>query len=109
MACGCLIRINNAPPGYRYLCFMSRRRKLSEQQVYAGLMSREYLRFAECGLSNRVIGALIKAAIDAPERLLSMAPDRIVLIQGIGPGLMKEIERYRARATSTASQKARAG
>jgi hypothetical protein len=102
MACGCLIRIKQWPPGYCYLCFMSRRRTLSEQQVYAGLMSRdEYLRFAECGLSNRLIGALIKAGIDAPERLLSMAPDHIELIRGIGPTLMKEIEEYRARATGT--------
>jgi hypothetical protein len=93
---------------------MSRRRKLSEQQVYAGLMSRadkfrEDQRFAECGLSERTVGALIRAGIDAPEQLLSMAPDRIELIRGIGPTLMKEIERYRARATSTAFQKARAG
>jgi hypothetical protein len=99
MACGSLIRINNGRPGYRYLYFMSRRRKLWEQQVHAGLMSR--------GLSNRVIGALIKAGI-APERLLSMTPDRIELIPGIGPTLMKEIEEYRARATSTA-QKAHTG
>jgi hypothetical protein len=55
-------------------------------------------RFEECGFSVRTAGVLIKAGIDAPERLLSMAPDRIRLIQGIGPNLMKEIERYRARA-----------
>jgi hypothetical protein len=84
---------------------MSKRRELEEQQVYAGLMSLAdtpdvYLRFAESGLSNRVVGALIKAGIDAPERLLSMAPDRIRLIQGIGPGLMKEIEQYLACARS---------
>ena len=56
-----------------------------------------YLRFAECGFSHRTAAVLIKAGIDAPERLLSMAPDRIQLIQGIGPTLMKEIERYRAQ------------
>jgi hypothetical protein len=60
-----------------------------------------YERFAECGFSERIIGVLIKAGINAPEQLLSMSPDRIGLIQGIGPTLMKEIEQYRARATST--------
>ena len=54
-------------------------------------------RFAECGLSPRTAAALIKAGIDTPERLLSMASDRILLIPGIGPGLIKEIEQYRAR------------
>jgi hypothetical protein len=58
----------------------------------------ENLRFAECGLSERVVGALIKAGIDTPERLLSMAPDQIELIQGIGPTLAKEIEAYRTRS-----------
>ena len=58
---------------------------------------RERLPFVECGFSERTATALIKAGIDAPERLLSMAADRIRLIQGIGPGLMKEIERYRAK------------
>ena len=56
-----------------------------------------YERFAECGFSDRIIGALIRAGIDTPERLLSMAPDRIRLIQGIGPIMMKEIERYRLK------------
>jgi hypothetical protein len=56
-----------------------------------------YERFAECGFSERIIGVLIKAGIDAPERLLSMPPGRIRLIQGIGPVLMKEIEQYRAQ------------
>ena len=55
-----------------------------------------YMRFAECGFSERIIGVLIKAGLDAPEQLLSMAPDRIRLIQGIGPTLIKEIEQYRA-------------
>lgn len=82
---------------------MSTRRKLEDEQVYAGLMSLAdtpdvYLRFAESGLSNRVVGALIKSGIDAPERLLSMTPNRIRLIQGTGPILMKEIEQYRGRA-----------
>jgi hypothetical protein len=57
------------------------------------------LRFEDCGLSERTAGALIKAGIDTPERLLSMGLDQIRLIQGIGPTLMKEIERYQARAT----------
>lgn len=69
---------------------------------------RVYLRFAECGLNRRIVVALINAGIDAPERLLSMPPDRILLIQGIGPTLMKEIEQYRAHATSAVSQKAHA-
>ena len=56
-----------------------------------------YEHFAECGFSERIIGVLIKAGINAPERLLSMTPDQIRLIQGIGPVLMKEIERYRAQ------------
>ena len=73
---------------------MSRDRKLAEQQVYAGLMSQ----FAECGFSGRTVAALIKAGINTPERLLSMAPDQIELIQGIGPTLAKEIEAYRTRS-----------
>ena len=56
-----------------------------------------YQPFAECGFSERTIGVLIKAGIDAPEQLLSMDPAHIRLIQGIGPTLMKEIERYRAQ------------
>jgi len=56
-----------------------------------------YLRFEECGFSDRIARTLIKAGIDVPERLLSMAPERIRLLQGIGPTLMKEIERYRAQ------------
>jgi hypothetical protein len=47
------------------------------------------MRFTERGLSARTAAVLIKAGIDAPERLLSKAPDRIRLIQGIGPALMK--------------------
>ena len=69
---------------------------MSEQTNLMGIE-----RFVECGFSERIIGVLIKAGINAPEQLLSMSPDRIGLIQGIGPTLMKEIERYRARATST--------
>ena len=62
-----------------------------------------HLQFTQCGLSARAAAALVKAGIDAPERLLSMAPDRIRLIQGIGPALMKEIERYRAQIKEKAS------
>ena len=67
----------------------------------------ERLRFAQCGFTDRAAAVLIKAGIDAPERLLPMASDRIRLIQGIGPTLMKEIERYQrqnreaARRTET--------
>ena len=56
-----------------------------------------YSRFAECGFSRRTTSVLIMAGIDTPEGLLSMAPDRIRLIQGIGSTLMREVERYRAR------------
>jgi hypothetical protein len=59
-----------------------------------------HMQFIECGLSARTAAVLIKAGIDAPERLLSMAHDRIILIQGIGPTLMKEIEQYQARAVA---------
>jgi DNA-directed RNA polymerase alpha subunit len=59
-----------------------------------------YERFAECGFSERIIGVLIKAGINAPEQLLSMTPDRIRLIQGIGPTSMKEIEQYRANSNN---------
>jgi hypothetical protein len=61
----------------------------------------------QCGFTDRAAAVLIKAGIDAPERLLPMASDRIRLIQGIGPTLMKEIERYQrqnreaARRTET--------
>jgi len=64
--------------------------KAANRQTYRTLP------FAECGLSPRTTGVLIKAGIDTPEQLLSMTPDRIRLIQGIGPMLLKEIERYRA-------------
>jgi hypothetical protein len=57
----------------------------------------ERLRFAQCGFTDRTAAILIKAGIDAPERLLPMASDRIRLIQGIGPTLMKEIERYQTQ------------
>ena len=68
-----------------------------------------YLRFEECGFSIRTAGVLIKAGIDAPERLLSMDPDRIRLIQGIGPKLMKEIERYRAQFNNEETAKRHVG
>ena len=55
-----------------------------------------YLRFADCGFSGRITAALIRGGIDTPELLVSMATARIRLVQGIGPTLMKEIERYRA-------------
>lgn len=54
-----------------------------------------YLQFAECGFSDRTKRVLIKAGVDTPERLLSIAPDRIRLTQDIGPALIKEIERTR--------------
>ena len=53
--------------------------------------------FKDCGFSDRTIRTLLKGGIDTPKRLLSMAPDQIRLIQGIGPTLMKEVERYRAQ------------
>jgi hypothetical protein len=57
----------------------------------------ERLRFAEYGFTDRTAAVLIRAGIVAPELLLSMASNRIPLIQGIGPTLVKEIERYRAQ------------
>ena len=68
---------------------------------------RGYLRFADCGFSDRTIRALLASGIDAPERLLSMASDRIRLIHGVGPTLMKEVERYRSKVTP-ANKKPRA-
>ena len=56
-----------------------------------------YLRFADCGFSVRTASVLIKAGIDAPEKLLAMTPQDILPIQGIGRTLMKEIERYRTQ------------
>ena len=56
-----------------------------------------YLRLKYCGFSDRTVRALLAGGIDAPERVLSMAPDQIRLIRGIGPTLMKEVERYRAQ------------
>ena len=49
------------------------------------------------GLSHRTVAVLLKAGVTA-EQLLSMAPDQIRLLRGIGEGLLKEIEEYRARA-----------
>jgi hypothetical protein len=80
----------------------ARAKRLGHRKVGATHVdSRAHKRFAECGFSIRATAGLIKAGIDAPERLLSMTPDRIELIPGIGPTLMKEIEEYRARATGT--------
>ena len=42
-----------------------------------------YLRFAECGFSDRTTRTLIKGGIGAPELLLSLAPDRILLLRGM--------------------------
>ena len=56
-----------------------------------------HLPFADCGFSPRTTAVLIKGGIDTPKQLMSVAPDRIRLIQGIGPTLTKEIERYRAQ------------
>ena len=56
-----------------------------------------YLRFKDCGFRDRVTRGLLAGGIDTPEQLLSMTPDQIRLIQGIGSTLMNEIERYRAR------------
>jgi hypothetical protein len=63
--------------------------------------SPECLRFVECGFSDRTAAALVKAGISAPEQLLPMASDRILLIPGIGATLMKEIAQYRERAIGT--------
>lgn len=55
-----------------------------------------YLHFAGCGFSDRITFVLVKAGIDTPEQLLSMAPDRVRLIPGIGETLIKEIDQHRA-------------
>ena len=85
-----------APPKNFFLLFCQRRDGGWRVDSRADKLN-GYQRFAECGFSHRTTAVLIKAGIDAPERLLSMAPDRIRLIQGIGPILMKEIEQYRAQ------------
>ena len=56
-----------------------------------------YLRFADCGFSDRAIRALLMGGIVAPERLLSMTPNQIQLIPRMGATLMKQVERYRAQ------------
>jgi hypothetical protein len=56
-----------------------------------------YLRLKYCGFSDRTVRALLAGGIDAPERVLSMSPDQIRLIRGIGRTLIKEVELYRAQ------------
>jgi hypothetical protein len=58
----------------------------------------EYLRFANCGLSDQTIRALLIGGIDSPERLLSMTPNQIRLIRGMEVTVMKEVERYRTQS-----------
>jgi hypothetical protein len=64
----------------------------------------EYLRFKNSGFSDRIIRALLLGGIDAPERLLSMASDQIRLIPGVGAGLMKEVEQYRAQSNKRSAR-----
>jgi hypothetical protein len=71
--------------------------------------SHELYWFEECGFGIRTARVLIKAGIDAPERLLSMTSEQIRLIQGIGPILMKEVERYRVQATGAGMPRRHAG
>lgn len=52
-------------------------------------------RFAQQNFSPKVIDALVAAGIDAPERLLSMSPERVRLLPGVGPKTSEEVERYR--------------
>jgi hypothetical protein len=56
-----------------------------------------YLRFADCGFTDRTIRALLAGGIATPEQLFSMTPDQIRLIPGVGAVLMKEVERNRAQ------------
>ena len=56
-----------------------------------------YLRFKSCGFRDRTIRALLAGGVATPERLLSMTPDQVRLIRGVGPAIMKEVERYRAQ------------
>lgn len=48
-------------------------------------------------LSPRVAEALVRAGLDAPERLLFLDTAAIKALPGIGPAARKEIEAYRAR------------
>lgn len=53
--------------------------------------------FRNRGLSNRVIEYLIEAGVDAPERLLFMAPAQLHDIPGIGKSALAEIMKYRSK------------
>ena len=53
--------------------------------------------FRDTGLSDRTVRALLACGIDVPKRLLSMTPDKIAIIPGVGKVSLGEIMRYRAR------------
>jgi hypothetical protein len=52
--------------------------------------------FRDTGLSDRTVKVLLACGIDAPKRLLSMAPAEIAIIPGVGKISLGEIMRYRA-------------
>lgn len=86
--------VEPSPPIYKNTMRIGGNRWETDMKSRRPIRNPERLRFAQCGLTDRTAAVLIKAGIDAPEHLLHIASDRIRLIQGIGPALMKEIERY---------------
>jgi hypothetical protein len=99
--------VEPSPPIYKNTMRIGGNRWETAMKSRRPIRSPERLRFAQCGFTDRTAAVLIRAGIGAPEHLLHVASDRIRLIQGIGPGLMKEIERYQrqnleaARRTET--------
>jgi hypothetical protein len=59
-------------------------------------------RFEHRGLSDRTIGALVRAGLDAPERLLSMSMVSIGRLKGIGDVSLSEIAEYRRQYSTDA-------
>lgn len=53
--------------------------------------------FRDAGLSDHTVTALLNNGIDAPTRLLSIAPADIAVIPGIGRNSLDKIMQYRAR------------
>ena len=83
------------------LIFVWRSKRREHDLNLNGDKLRGHRRLKGCGLSDRTITALVMSGVDAPERLLSMTTDQLRLIRGIGPGSMKEVERYRVQSELT--------
>ena len=60
-------------------------------------VDRATLRLFDGRLPQRIAEALVKAGIDAPERLLFMSKVEIAALPGVGPAARREIEAYRMR------------